>query len=88
MVHFQYDEAIQNVEHGAIVSEPTAPEKDDKIDGVSTTGPIPEHDFIFRGWYIDPELTTAFDFNTPITGNITLYANGDYLLLRQEPIMI
>ena len=65
---------IQDVEHGAIVSEPTAPEKDDEIVGVSTTGPIPEHDFIFRGWYIDPELTTAFDFNTPITGNITLYA--------------
>ena len=29
---------------------------------------------IFAGWYIDKDFTEAFDFNTPITQNITLYA--------------
>lgn len=27
----------------------------------------------FDGWYIDPGLTEAFDFDTPITGDMTLY---------------
>jgi uncharacterized repeat protein (TIGR02543 family) len=32
-------------------------------------------DYIFHNWYADGELTMLFDFiNTPITGNITVYA--------------
>lgn len=30
--------------------------------------------FVFGGWYTDEACTSAFDFNTAITGNITLYA--------------
>ena len=30
--------------------------------------------YSFDGWYTDEQLTTAFDFNTPITADITLYA--------------
>lgn len=30
--------------------------------------------FVFDNWYTDNELTQVFDFNTPINGNITLYA--------------
>ena len=30
--------------------------------------------YIFMGWYTDAEGATKFDFNTPITENITLYA--------------
>ena len=30
--------------------------------------------FKFRGWYSDPEKVTVYDFNTPVTGDITLYA--------------
>ena len=30
--------------------------------------------YIFDGWYTDLNLTTIFDFDTPITGNIRLYA--------------
>jgi len=30
--------------------------------------------FRFEGWYADSALTTAFDFNTQITANITLFA--------------
>ena len=43
--------------------------------------------FAFAGWYSDSGLTQAFDFNTPITGDITLYAkwtpspvNGMFLM--------
>ena len=32
-----------------------------------------EHN-IFAGWYLDEELTTAFDFETPITSDMTVYA--------------
>ena len=28
----------------------------------------------FAGWYTDPEKTEAFDFETPVTGDLTLYA--------------
>jgi uncharacterized repeat protein (TIGR02543 family) len=28
----------------------------------------------FDGWYTDPEYTTAWDFNAPVTGNLNLYA--------------
>ncbi len=28
----------------------------------------------FAGWYSDPGLTTAYDFSTPVTSDITLYA--------------
>lgn len=30
--------------------------------------------YTFGGWYTDKDCTTAFDFNTPITADITLYA--------------
>ena len=30
--------------------------------------------YIFAGWYIDSSLTTAFDFSTSVTSDITLYA--------------
>ena len=30
--------------------------------------------FIFAGWYCDADLTEAYDFNTPVLSNITLYA--------------
>ncbi len=34
------------------------------------------------GWYIDKELTTEYDFNTPVTEDFTLYAKWEkqYLL--------
>ena len=31
-------------------------------------------DKVFDGWFEDETLTTRFDFNTPITSNVTLYA--------------
>ncbi|OPZ89184.1 MAG: hypothetical protein BWY74_02836 [Firmicutes bacterium ADurb.Bin419] len=30
--------------------------------------------YIFENWYQDKDLTEVFDFNTPVTGDLTLYA--------------
>ena len=32
---------------------------------------------VFTGWYTDSACTNLFDFTTPITGNITLYAGWE-----------
>ena len=33
--------------------------------------------YLFRGWYEDSTFNKEFDFNTPITSDITLYANWE-----------
>jgi uncharacterized repeat protein (TIGR02543 family) len=39
------------------------------------TEPVPtKAGYIFEGWYSDVELTTPYDFDTPVTADITLYA--------------
>jgi len=48
-----------HVESGAAVSEPMAPVRSG---------------YCFDGWYTDRALTSAYDFNTPVTVSITLYA--------------
>lgn len=40
---------------------------------IKPTDPTKEN-FVFDGWYIDEEFNEQFDFNTPITKDITLYA--------------
>ena len=49
----------QQVNSGSTITEPTAPEKEG---------------FIFDGWYKEVNGTEAFDFNTAIDADITLYA--------------
>ena len=49
----------QTVPSGETATEPNNPTKEENI---------------FGGWYLDNELTQLFDFTTPITGEITLYA--------------
>lgn len=44
------------------LAKPTAPVKDG---------------FTFEGWYTDEELTTAYDFDSKVTGNFTLYAKWE-----------
>ncbi len=51
--------APQNVNYNAMATTPTAP---------TQTG------YTFVGWYTDAAGTTAFNFTTPITAAITLYA--------------
>jgi uncharacterized repeat protein (TIGR02543 family) len=51
--------AGQNVGEGGSAVRPPDPTKDG---------------FAFDNWYSDKALTIEYDFNTPVTGNITLYA--------------
>ena len=51
--------ASQTVNEGGKATRPDDPTK---------TG------FTFAGWYSDEALATAYDFTTPVTGNLTLYA--------------
>ncbi len=54
--------ASQSVTCGETATEPDAPEKLDRA---------------FAGWFADAALKTPFDFNTPVTSDITLYAKWD-----------
>lgn len=54
------EDVTVNVDEGESVAKPDDP----KLDG-----------FVFNGWFLDPEGTEAYDFDTPVTENITLYAN-------------
>ena len=36
-----------------------------------------KYNFVFAGWYIDEELTEPYDFNTPASDDITIYAKYD-----------
>ncbi len=49
----------QRIAEGMTASEPSAPIKSG---------------FTFEGWYADEELNTAYDFSTPVTANLTIYA--------------
>lgn len=51
--------AAQEVASGGTATEPTAPTKADNV---------------FDGWYSDFGLTQVYDFATPVTSNITIYA--------------
>lgn len=44
--------------------------------GIKVTRPADPYleGYIFENWYIDPDLTVVYDFSTPVSGNITLYA--------------
>ena len=65
------------VTYGNTVAKPSDPENpslDDTIKNVTDANDAPAHDFTFKNWYTDESLTTPFDFDTPITADIKLYA--------------
>ncbi len=43
-------------------------------DTISAPAPPTRNGYIFGGWYTEPECTNQFNFATPITATITLYA--------------
>lgn len=57
--------ASQTVQENSAIQQPTAPTKDG---------------YAFAGWYSDSGLTQAFNFNTPISTDITLYAKWDVVI--------
>lgn len=61
-VFFQTDYSAvpaQRVADGEKATEPTAPNR---------------NGYKLYGWYTDPDFNTPYDFSSPVTGNITLYA--------------
>lgn len=49
-----------------------------EVGGTATKPEDPVIDgWFFRGWHTDEECTEPFDFNTPVTSNITLYAKWE-----------
>ncbi|MGN0504697.1 MAG: InlB B-repeat-containing protein [Ruminococcus sp.] len=55
----------QIVQENSTIQQPTAPTKEG---------------YTFAGWYSDSGLTQAFDFNTPISTDITLYAKWNEII--------
>ena len=50
-------------------------EQDVKYNGLATEPEIPVYEgHNFEGWYKDPECTEQFDFDMPVTAEVTLYA--------------
>ena len=67
--------ASQTVVEGNKATSPTAPTK---------TGSV--NTYTFGGWYTDVALTKAFDFNTAISGDVTLYAKWNSTLVEASKI--
>ena len=58
----------------------TAPANQTVEDGstASRPGNPTANTYSFGGWYTDSGCTTAYDFSSPVTGNLTLYAKWTY----------
>jgi uncharacterized repeat protein (TIGR02543 family) len=41
--------------------------------------PSRNNGYVFGGWYTDPDFTELYDFSTPVTGTLTLYARWDLM---------
>jgi uncharacterized repeat protein (TIGR02543 family) len=54
--------ASQNIANGGMVNCPSDPIRSS---------------YVFTGWYVDSTLSSAYDFNSIVTNNITLYAKWD-----------
>ena len=59
-----------NTNGGSVVSDI------DVIEGTTLTPPTDptKTDYLFERWYIDEDLTTAYDFDDPVVNDFTLYA--------------
>jgi alternate signal-mediated exported protein len=67
----------QGVKEGKQATAPTGLTKNDGIANTSSNGVAPNTDFIVEDWYTDAALTQVFDFSTPITSDMTLYAKWE-----------
>lgn len=67
-------EAAQLVKFNELVTEPT-------------TAPTKEGNWRFKGWYTDADCTTLYDFTTPVTKSMTLYAGYDKTTSQLDPIV-
>ncbi|MBR2781745.1 MAG: leucine-rich repeat protein [Oscillospiraceae bacterium] len=62
----------------------TAPDAQEvEVNGTASEPARPSADgYIFLGWYTEPSCKTKYDFSTPVTGDITLYARW---LMNTDP---
>lgn len=61
------------VQKNAIATEPTAPAKDG---------------YLFKGWYLDQEYSNAYDFSTPVSNDLVLYARWEKQISENTPPII
>ena len=59
-----------NMRGGAPIAEQTVPANSKAVQPANPT----HYGYTFGGWYTDETCTNAWDFNTAVTGNITLHA--------------
>lgn len=56
------------------------------VDSLVTTPAVPTKDgYAFKGWYTDAECTDAYDFETAVTDDMTLYAKWEEIQTQPEP---
>ena len=54
--------------------------------GTAVTPPAPtKAGYTFAGWFTDKDCTNAYDFTSPVTDNITLYAKWNKIPDQQKP---
>ena len=58
---------------GSAVASQTVKEGEKAVKPANPT----RSNYTFEGWFTDETLKNAYDFNTPVTGDITLYADWD-----------
>ena len=58
---------------GSAVASQTVKEGEKAVKPANPT----RSNYTFEGWFTDKTLKNAYDFNTPVTGDITLYADWD-----------
>ena len=67
-----------------------APEDQTVTEGQKATVPAEptRTDYTFYGWYTDKECTKKYDFNTPVTADITLYARWELTASIPESVKV
>ena len=63
-------DAVESVNHGDKVAKPANPTRDG---------------YTFDGWYTDAACTTLYNFDTPVTGDMTLYAKWTKVEVPTDP---
>lgn len=52
--------------------------EEDMVDSQELTAPKRNYSMYLTGWYVDIRYEKLFDFNTPVEGNMVLYAKYEY----------
>lgn len=65
----------------------TAPDAVSGDPGMTVYDPVLQRDgYRFTGWYLDPECTVPFSFDTPVQEDMTLYAGWEEITAQQVTV--